>query len=358
MGVVLISGSAGLVGSEAVEHFCSLGHIVLGIDNDMRRTFFGDGASTVWNRQAVEQRWGTQYVHWNVDIRDAGSVEQIVSRYGAEISLIIHAAAQPSHDWAARDPATDFSVNAGGTLTLLELMRRHCPEAVFILCSTNKVYGDNPNRLPFVEQETRWEIEPGHRYQEGIDESMSVDSCTHSLFGVSKLAADMLVQEYGRYFGMRTVAFRAGCLTGSGHAGAELHGFLSYLVRCAVTGTPYNVYGYGGKQVRDNLHARDLVRAFAEFHRAPRVGEVYNIGGGRFSNCSLLEAVALCEQMTGRPLETRYVGEHRIGDHIWWISDMARFASHYPAWQPTQKVPDIIREILDANADRWGDRMQ
>jgi CDP-paratose 2-epimerase len=353
MSVVLVTGSTGLIGSDAVAHFCELGYTVAGIDNDMRKVFFGDTASTAWNRDRLQARWGERYEHWSVDIRDVAGLEKIFERYRSEITLIIHAAAQPSHDWAAREPLTDFSVNANGTLNLLELTRRHAPEAVFVFCSTNKVYGDNPNLLPFVELDHRWEVEPGHRYQAGIDESMSLDFCKHSIFGVSKLAADMMVQEYGRYFGMRTAVFRAGCLTGSGHAGAELHGFLSYLARCILTGKPYSIYGYKGKQVRDNLHSSDLVAAFEQFYHAPRVGEVYNIGGGRFSNCSMLEAITICEELSGRRLEWHYVEEARSGDHIWWISDTARFQKHYPQWQPTRGVREILAEILARNAERW-----
>jgi CDP-paratose 2-epimerase len=353
MTTVLVTGSTGLIGSDAVAHFCELGHTVAGIDNDMRKTFFGDGASTAWNRERLVARWGERYEHWSVDIRDLPGLTQIFTRYGRDISLIIHAAAQPSHDWAAREPLTDFSVNATGTLNLLELTRQHAAEAVFLFCSTNKVYGDNPNLLPFVELPLRWEIEPTHRYASGIDESMSLDFCKHSIFGVSKLAADAMVQEYGRYFGMRTSVFRAGCLTGSGHSGAELHGFLSYLARCAITGQPYTIYGYKGKQVRDNLHSSDLVAAFEQVYRSPRVGEVYNIGGGRFSNCSMLEAIAICEELAGRALDTRYAEQNRSGDHIWWISDTARFREHYPGWQPRRGIRDILTEIFALNAERW-----
>jgi CDP-paratose 2-epimerase len=353
MSVILVTGSTGLIGSDAVAHFCELGHAVVGVDNDMRRTYFGDSASTAWNRRQLEERWGGKYEHCNVDIRDLPGMGKIFERYGSDIELIIHAAAQPSHDWAAREPLTDFSVNANGTLNLLELTRQHAPGAVFIFCSTNKVYGDNPNLLPLVELDHRWEIEPGHRYQQGIDETMSLDFCKHSIFGVSKLAADMMVQEYGRYFGMRTAVFRAGCLTGSGHAGAELHGFLSYLARCIITGKPYTIYGYKGKQVRDNLHSSDLVAAFEHFYRAPRVGEVYNMGGGRFSNCSILEAITICEELSHNRLTTHYIDENRSGDHIWWISDTSRFRDHYPGWAPARGVRDILTEILARNAERW-----
>jgi CDP-paratose 2-epimerase len=353
MGVILVTGSTGLIGSDAVAHFCGLGNTVVGIDNDMRRVFFGDSASTAWKRQDLEERWGDGYIHGSVDFREEPALEGIFQDFGDAIALIIHAAAQPSHDWAAREPLTDFSVNATGTLNLLELTRRHAPGAVFVFCSTNKVYGDNPNLLPFVELEQRWELEPGHRYAPGIDESMSLDFCKHSIFGVSKLAADMMVQEYGRYFGMRTAVFRAGCLTGSGHAGAELHGFLSYLARCVITGKPYTIFGYKGKQVRDNLHSGDLVAAFEHFYRAPRVGEVYNIGGGRFSNCSMQEAIAIGEELGGRRLTTRYVDENRSGDHIWWISDTGRFRAHYPGWKPTRGIREILTEIFALNAERW-----
>jgi CDP-paratose 2-epimerase len=353
MSIVVVTGSTGLIGSDAVARFCELGHTVAGIDNDMRKTFFGETASTAWNRDRLKARWSDRYEHWNVDIRDVPELTRIFARYGPDISLIIHAAAQPSHDWAAREPLTDFSVNANGTLNLLELTRQHAPEAVFLFCSTNKVYGDNPNLLPFVELEERWEVDRAHAYAEGIDETMSLDFCKHSIFGVSKLAADMMVQEYGRYFGLRTAVFRAGCLTGSGHAGAELHGFLSYLVRCAVTGTPYTIYGYKGKQVRDNLHSSDLVAAFEQVYRSPRVGEVYNMGGGRFSNCSMREAIAMCEELGRRPLETRYVEQNRSGDHIWWISETARFREHYPEWHPRRGIRDILTEIFALNAGRW-----
>jgi len=274
MKIVVVTGSAGLIGSEAVRHFCAQGCTVVGIDNDMRRTFFGPEASTDWSRQRLIADLGDDYVHESIDIRDTAAVERVFTSYGSDIELVLHAAAQPSHDWAARDPHTDFTVNANGTLVLLEQTRRSCPEATFIFCSTNKVYGDTPNALPLLESEHRWEIDPAHPFSRGIDESMSVDQSRHSLFGASKLAADVLVQEYGRYFGMHTAVFRGGCLTGPNHSGTELHGFLSYLMRCTMTGAPYTVFGYGGKQVRDNIHSGDLIRAFAAYHAAPRVAEV------------------------------------------------------------------------------------
>ena len=259
--------------------------------------------------------------------------------------MIIHTAAQPSHDWAAREPLTDFGVNATGTLNVLEAARAHCPEAVFIFTSTNKVYGDTPNRLPLRELERRWEIDPAHPFSAGIDETMSIDQTKHSLFGASKVAADVLVQEYGRYFGMNTMCMRGGCLTGPAHAGAELHGFLAYLMRCTVEGQPYRVFGYKGKQVRDNIHSHDLVEAFWQFFQAPRVGEVYNLGGWRHSNCSMLEAIDLCQEISGRELKWTYLEDNRIGDHIWWISDVRKFQAHYPSWKYRYGLREILEEI-------------
>jgi CDP-paratose 2-epimerase len=347
MSIAVITGSAGLIGSEAVRFFAQKGYRIVGIDNDMRRNFFGDDASTAPMRQRLEHTIPT-YHHHDIDIRDMTPLEALFSDYGSSISVVIHTAAQPSHDWAARDPHTDFSVNANGTLNMLECTRRHCPNAAFIFTSTNKVYGDTPNALPLVEREQRWEIQPGHHYQNGIDESMSIDQCKHSLFGVSKVAADLLVQEYGRYFGLHTGVFRGGCLTGGGHAGAELHGFLSYLMKCAVSGREYTIYGYKGKQVRDNIHSFDLVNCFYHFSQAPRVGEVYNIGGSRHSNCSMAEAIALCEQATGKTMNTRYIDEPRIGDHIWYVSDVAKFKSHYPQWDYRYNLQDIINDIYQS----------
>ncbi len=353
MSVVVVTGSAGLVGSEAARYFARKGMDVVGVDNDMRRTFFGPEASTVWQRRSLEEELGARYRHVDRDIRDAPAMEALFREYGAAIELVIHAAAQPSHDWAASDPATDFTVNANGTLALLEAVRGHAPEAVFVFCSTNKVYGDTPNRLPLVERETRWEVDPSHPWAGGIPEEMSVDRTLHSLFGVSKLAADALVQEYGRYFGMRTVCFRGGCLTGPGHSGTQLHGFLAYLMKCAATGAPYTVFGYKGKQVRDNIHSLDLIRAFDAFFQAPRAGEVYNIGGGPGSNCSMLEAIDLCQEITGRELDWSYSDTNRIGDHIWYVSDLTRFRTHYPGWRLEYDVPALLREIYEANRDRW-----
>ncbi|HWF20424.1 MAG TPA: NAD-dependent epimerase/dehydratase family protein, partial [Verrucomicrobiae bacterium] len=292
------------------------------------------------------------YRHFEADIRDMAAIEGIFKKFGNDIQAVVHTAAQPSHDWAAREPHTDFGVNALGTLNLLEATRLHCPEAAFIFTSTNKVYGDTPNRLPLAANEKRWEIEATHPYWNGIDETMSIDQTKHSLFGASKVAADVLVQEYGRYFGMKTVCFRGGCLTGPGHAGTELHGFLAYLMKCTVTGKPYRVFGYHGKQVRDNIHSHDLVEAFWQFLRAPRSGEVYNMGGSRHSNCSMLEAIDLCEQISGRKLDWTYVEDNRIGDHIWWISDVRKFQSHYPGWKYRYDLNGILNEIHAACAEK------
>lgn len=349
--VALITGSAGLIGSEAVRYFAASGHRVVGIDNDMRRYFFGDSASTRWAQDELSESV-ENYDHRNEDIRDESAMEGVFREYGADITLVIHAAAQPSHDWAASEPATDFTVNANGTLTLLECARKYCPEAVFIFLSTNKVYGDTPNSLPLVEEEKRWEINEAHEYHPGIDETMTIDQSKHSLFGASKAAADLLVQEYGLYFGMKAACFRGGCLTGPGHSGAELHGFLSYLMKCAVTGDPYTVFGYKGKQVRDNIHSADLIRAFDHFYRAPRVGEVYNIGGGRFSNCSMLEAIELCEEISGNELDWSYSKTNRQGDHMWWISDLGKFKSHYPDWDIEHGARDILEQIHARTVER------
>ncbi len=353
MSVAVISGSAGLVGSEAVSYFAAQGLEVVGIDNGMRAEFFGPEASTDWVRDRLKREIRS-YIHYDIDIRDETQISRIFERYKRSIKLIIHAAAQPSHDWAARSPIVDFTVNANGTLTLLEATRQHAPEAAFIFMSTNKVYGDTPNSLSLVELETRWEIDAKHPYYRGIPETMSIDQTMHSLFGASKVAADVLTQEYGRYFGMKTACFRGGCLTGPNHSGTRLHGFLAYLMKCTVTGMPYTIFGYKRKQVRDNIHSADLIRAFHEFFKNPGVGEVYNFGGGRFSNCSMAEAIDLCEQIAARPLRWKYVDQNRQGDHIWWISDLSHFQAHYPGWTPHYDVPMILKEIYEMNRDRWG----
>jgi CDP-paratose 2-epimerase len=351
--VAVITGSSGLIGSEAAIHFGELGLDIVGVDNDMRQVFFGQDASTEWNRARLQEKLGRGYVHHDLDIRDRDAVRALFARLGTEVELVIHTAAQPSHDWAAREPLVDFDINAVGTLNVLESVRQFAPEAVFVFTSTNKVYGDRPNSLPLVELDTRWEIDPEHTYANGIREDMSIDHSLHSIFGASKVAADILVQEYGRYFGLRTACFRGGTLTGPNHSAAELHGFLAYVMRCVMTGTPYTVFGYKGKQVRDAIHSRDLIRAFEEFFRAPRVAEVYNMGGGRFSNASVLEAIELAQEIAGEELEWRYEDRNRIGDHIWWVGDNGRFESHYPAWKLEYDVRGILEEIRDANSERW-----
>jgi CDP-paratose 2-epimerase len=349
MRTIIVTGSAGLIGSETVKRFAVDGMRVVGIDNDMRAEFFGTEASTKRIRDDLIANIRS-YEHHDLDIRDACAMTALFKRYRGTIAAIVHTASQPSHDWAARDPQTDFTVNANGTLNLLEAARIFCPEAAFIFTSTNKVYGDTPNRLPLLELPKRWEIESGHKYEPGISETMSIDHSKHSLFGASKAAADLLVQEYGRYFGLPTVSFRGGCLTGPAHAGAELHGFLSYLMICTVSGRPYRVFGYKGKQVRDNIHSFDLVEAFAEFIRAPRAGEVYNIGGSRHSNCSILEAIEICEEISGRKLKLSYTDTNRVGDHIWWISDVRKFQRHYPTWKFRYGLCDILKDIHRAVA--------
>jgi CDP-paratose 2-epimerase len=355
MSVAIVTGSAGLIGSEAVRFLADKGLQVVGIDNDLRKYFFGADGSTEWNRVRLE-REVPGYEHVSSDIRDHAAIDKVFAEYGRDVVLVIHAAAQPSHDWAAREPVTDFGVNAVGTLVLLEAVRAHCPDAVFVFTSTNKVYGDTPNRLPLVEGETRWSLAKDHPYVEhGIDEAMSIDRSMHSVFGASKVAADVMVQEYGRYFGMKTACFRGGCLTGPAHSGAELHGFLAYLVKCGVTGRPYTVFGYKGKQVRDNIHSYDLVRAFWHFFEAPRSAEVYNIGGGRYANCSMLEAIRLVQELTGRPLQWSYSDVNRAGDHIWWVSDLRRFMAHYPGWSIAYDLPRTLREMVDAQLERVAD---
>ncbi len=339
---ILVSGSAGLVGSEAVRCYSKKGWVVHGIDNNMRQQFFGPDGDTsgVLSSLVTAHR---QYHHHDVDIRDERAVQDLFK--SVRFDLIVHAAGQPSHDWAASDPVADFAINASATLSLLENTRKHCPEAVFIFTSTNKVYGDSPNALPFLELPTRYDLPTDHPLYEGINESMPIDRTTHTIFGASKTAADLMVQEYGRYFGLRTGVFRCGCLTGPAHRGARQHGFLSYLVRCAKEERLYTVYGYKGKQVRDNLHVSDLIRAFDLFYQHPRPGEVYNMGGSRDSNISLLEAVALVDRLGTTNLQTTFVDIPRFGDHQWYISDVRKFRSHYPWWRITRTVEQIIGEL-------------
>lgn len=340
----LVTGSAGLVGSESVKFFINRGYKVVGIDNDMRRYFFGPEASTKTCNEALISQYGKKYVFYNIDIRDEKKIKKLFQEH--KFNIIIHAAAQPSHDWAAHEPITDFSVNAFGTLILLEHYRQYCPEATFIFTSTNKVYGDNPNKLPLVEFDRRYEVDKKHRYfKNGIDETMPIDQNTHSIFGVSKVSADLMVQEYGRYFNLPTGVFRGGCLTGPAHKGAQLHGFLAYLVKCIASGREYKIFGYKGKQVRDNIHAHDLVSMFWHFHQNPKAGEVYNAGGSRHSNVSMFEAIEKIENALNRKAKYEYVDENRIGDHIWYISDVSKFKSHYPKWNFTYNIDNIIAEL-------------
>ena len=352
MEIAIITGAAGLIGSEAVNFFSKKFDLIIGIDNNLRKYFFGKEGSIEWNMKRLQDTI-SNYKHYDLDIRDNAAMEDLFKEYNSDIKLVLHTAAQPSHDWAAKEPFTDFSVNANGTLNLLEMCRLYSPTAVFIFTSTNKVYGDTPNYLPLKELESRWEIDESHPYyKKGIDESMSIDQSKHSLFGASKVAADILVQEYGKYFGMHTGVFRGGCLTGPNHSGAKLHGFLSYLMKCAVTGDHYTIFGYKGKQVRDNIHSHDLVNMFWHFYNSPRSGEVYNAGGGRFSNCSMLEAISICEKISGNKMNYSYTEDNRIGDHIWWISDVSKFKSHYPSWNWEYGIEDILSEIHEALLSR------
>ena len=352
MPIALVTGSGGLIGSESVRYFAEQGFDVVGLDNDMRAYFFGAEASTGHVHEELARDLDA-FTPVDLDIRDREGVEAVFARHARDIELIVHTAAQPSHDWAAREPHTDFSVNAVGTLNLLQAARDNTPDATFVFTSTNKVYGDRPNALPLVELETRWELPEDHEWFGGIPTDMSIDRCTHSVFGASKVAADVMVQEYGRYFDMPTVCFRGGCLTGPQHAGAKLHGFLAYLMKCTVTGEPYTIFGYKGKQVRDNIHATDVVRAFHAFHRAPTASAVYNLGGGRSSNVSMLEAIAKCEEIAGRSLNYTLSDEARIGDHQWYVSDFSDFERDYPEWSLTHGIDDVLRESHEHNAERW-----
>ena len=348
MNIALITGSAGLIGSEAVEFFSDKFDEVIGIDNNFRQYFFGQQASTEWNRNRLLSEY-ENYTHLDFDIRNYHALEKIFRQYGSDIQLIIHTAAQPSHDWAVKEPLTDFTINANGTLNLLELTRLYCKNAVFIFTSTNKVYGDTPDSLPLIEMETRWEIDEHHTfYDKGIDETMTIDKSKHSLFGASKVAADILAQEYGKYFGMNVGVFRGGCLTGPKHSGTQLHGFLSYLMKCVLTGEEYTIMGYKGKQVRDNIHSLDLVNMFWHFCQHPRQGEVYNVGGSRHSHCSMLEAIRLCEAIVGKKIHSRYAETNRVGDHIWWISDISKFQSHYPSWKYQYTLSGILEQIFES----------
>lgn len=339
---ILVTGSAGLIGSESVKFFAEKDYDIVGIDNDMRSYFFGKEASTSWNRKILEEKY-KNYKHYSLDIRNAEELEKVFKEH--KFDLIIHAAAQPSHDWAAKEPLTDFEVNALGTMHILENFRKYSPEAVFIFTSTNKVYGDTPNALPLIELDKRFEMPKDHKYYKGIDESMNIDNSKHSIFGASKVAADVMVQEYGKYFGLKTTVFRCGCLTGPAHSGTRLHGFLAYLVKCIATGQKYTIYGYKGKQVRDNIHSFDLVNAFYSVYKKPRRGEVYNMGGSRHSNISIIEAIGKIEKLLGKKAVVEYVNENRIGDHVWYISDVTKFQSHYPNWRFTYDSDMILEEL-------------
>jgi CDP-paratose 2-epimerase len=353
MATAIVTGSGGLIGSESVQFFVEQGFDVIGLENDMRSSFFGPDASTRPVSERLSERYPREFRWLELDIRDAEGVDKVFAEHAKDVELIIHTAAQPSHDWAAGDPQTDFTVNANGTLNLLEATRHHTPAATFVFCSTNKVYGDLPNYLPLEELETRLELPEGHEYYDGIPTTMSIDASMHSLFGVSKAAADLMVQEYGRYFDIPTVCFRAGCLTGPNHAGAQLHGFLAYLLRCTVTGDPYTVFGYGAKQVRDNIHSADVASAFAAFHWDPNPAAVYNLGGGRASNCSMMEAIELCEQIAGRELNWELSDQARMGDHRWWISDLTEFERDYPDWKLEYDVEAMLRESYERNVEQW-----
>jgi len=339
---LLVTGSSGLIGSEAVGHFDTLGYQVIGIDNNMRRLFFGEAGDTQWNSKRLRANCPT-CKSFDADIRDRPSIDAIFKEH--RFDAVIHCAAQPSHDKAKDFPLLDFEVNALGTMNLLEASRHYCPEAPFVYLSTNKVYGDSPNEVPMVELATRWDYSDPKDY-EGIDETCRIDQTLHSLFGTSKAAADLAAQEYGRYFGMPVGVFRGGCLTGAAHAGVELHGFMSYLVKATIQGIPYRVFGYKGKQVRDQIHSSDVVRAFEAFINAPRAGEVYNLGGGRANNASLLESIELVEQTAGRRLSWTYEDQNRIGDHICYISNMAKFRSHYPSWDIQVDLQRMTQEMV------------
>ena len=346
MKIALITGSCGLVGSEACEFFSNKGFKIIGIDNNSRKLFFGKDGDINWIKIKLKKKL-KNYIHYNIDIRNYKRLEKLYKKYKKNIKVIIHAAAQPSHDWAKNKPFVDFDINAKGTLNLLELTKIYCREAPFIFMSTNKVYGNNPNFLPLEEKKTRWEINKKHIFFKGIDEGMSLDNCTHSFFGVSKSYADLIVQEYGKNVGLNTVCFRAGCITGPNHSGAKLHGFLAYLVKISLTKRRYNLIGYKGKQVRDNIHSYDLIKCFWEFYKKPRKGEVYNIGGGRFSNCSIIEALNYLEKKRKIKIRKIYKVKNRIGDHIWYVSNTRKFKKHYPRWKQEYNTKKIIDELLN-----------
>lgn len=348
MKIALVTGSAGLIGSQACDFFNSKGYKIIGIDNDMRAYFFGEDSSTKDSLESLKSKINN-YEHYNIDIRDYQKLNEIFSKYSNDIDIVIHTAAQPSHDWAANEPLTDFSINATGTINMLEVTRLNCPKATFIFTSTNKVYGDTPNKSTYIqERESRWECVDYLDNPTSINETMSIDNTKHSVFGASKVAADVMCQEYGKYFGMNVGIFRGGCLTGPNHAGAELHGFLSYLVKCIVSDKPYTIFGYKGKQVRDNIHSWDLVNMFWEFHHNPKPGEVYNAGGGRDNSTSILEAIDTINRIAGTDWSNYTISEqNRIGDHIWYISDLTKFKTHYPSWNITIDLEETIRQMVE-----------
>tara|TARA_B100001939_G_scaffold327187_1_gene321352 strand:- start:348 stop:1388 length:1041 start_codon:yes stop_codon:yes gene_type:complete len=344
MSIVLITGSCGLVGSESVEFFYKKGFVILGIDNNSRKEFFGETASINWKKNELIKKY-KYYRHFNLDIRKYKPLERIFKKYKNKISLIIHAAAQPSHDYAKTKINLDFEINAIGTLNLLELTKKYCFKVPFIFMSTNKVYGDNPNKLSLIEKKKRWEVN-NRKYWNGIDENFSIDNCTHSFFGVSKSYGDLLVQEYGKNIGLKTVTFRAGCITGSNHSGAKLHGFLSFLVKSCLKNKEYSIIGHKGKQVRDNIHSSDLINCFWEFYKKPTSGEIYNIGGGRYSNCSILEAIEIIEKELNIKIKKKFVKKSRVGDHIWYISNNKKFMKKYPKWKQKFNIRRIILDLI------------
>ena len=346
MSLVIITGSTGLVGSETVNFFHDKGFDVIGIDNNYRKVFFGKNASTAWVKKNLIKR-NKNFKNFSIDIRSFNKLNKIFKKYKKNISLIVHCAAQPSHDYGKNFPFLDFSINASGTLNLLELTKKYCPDSPFIFMSTNKVYGNNPNKLKILEKKTRWELSKKDKNFKGISENFSIDNATHSFFGVSKTYADLIVQEYGKNIGLKTVCFRGGCITGPNHSGASLHGFLSYLVKSSLIQKKYNLIGYKGKQVRDNLHSNDLVNCFWEFYKRPRSGEVYNMGGGRYSNCSILEALSIVENLTNIKIKRNVLKTPRVGDHIWYISNLNKFKKHYPKWKQKYNTKKIIRELID-----------
>lgn len=347
MSIAIITGSSGLIGSESVNFFCDKGFDVIGIDNDLRKFFFGKNSSTFSVKKNLEKR-NKNFKNFKIDVRNYDGLKNIFKKYGKKISIIIHCAAQPSHDYGKKFPFLDFNVNATGTLNLLELTKKFCPNASFIFMSTNKVYGDSPNKLKIYEKKNRWELNKNDKNFKGIDENFSIDNSTHSFFGVSKTYADLIVQEYGKNIGLKTVCFRGGCITGPNHSGAKLHGFLSYLVKESITKRKYNLIGYKGKQVRDNLHSFDLVNCFWEFYKKPRYGEIYNIGGGRFSNCSIIEALDLVEKICNIKIKRHYTKNPRVGDHIWYISNTKKFKNHFPNWKQKFNTKSIIKELIES----------